>query len=81
MHLAQLGLPNAVCVERTAGDTHLRVVSDALERGLARERDARLLMTGRAQAIQALRKLRRTDGQTRPHKTKAYWSLGRAGLD
>lgn len=79
--LAELGLPDAVCIERAAADAHLETVNERLQRLLDERPGARLLMTGRAQAIQALQLRRRAAGQPRPHKTKAYWSLGKAGLD
>jgi hypothetical protein len=46
-----------------------------------RQRGGRLNRRCRAQAIQRSQALRRTAGQARPYKTKAYWSLGKAGLD
>ena len=79
--LAELGLPGAVCVERTADDSHLAQVGAELESLLTGRAAARLLMTGRAQSIQALQSRRRAEGKSRPHKTKAYWSAGKAGLD
>jgi NADPH-dependent ferric siderophore reductase len=79
--LAELGLPDAVCIERAEGDSHLIAVNEQLERLLIAQRGAKLLMTGRAQAIQALQIRRRSTNQLKPHKTRAYWSLGRSGLD
>ncbi len=79
--LAELGLRDAVCIERTRDDTHLLAVGEQMEQHLSARPDARLLMSGRAQAIGALQSRRRAVGQPRPHKTKAYWSLGKAGLD
>lgn len=79
--LAELGLPEAVCVERQADDSHLSEVGAQLEKRVAARKNAQLLMSGRAQAIQLLKSRRRSAGQARAHKTKAYWSLGKAGLD
>lgn len=79
--LAEMGLATSVCVARTADDSHLALVAQRLEEQLRGPRPAKLLMTGRAQAIQALQAQRRSAGQVRADKTKAYWSLGRAGLD
>ena len=79
--LAALGLADAVCIERTADDSHLGEVNESLQSALTARPGALLLMTGRAQAIQALQARRRSAGQPRPYKTKAYWSLGKAGLD
>lgn len=79
--LAELGLRDAVCVERAADDSHLEGIAGELNALLSRRPDARLIMTGRAQAIQALQSRRRAAREARPFKTKAYWSLGKAGLD
>ena len=87
--LMELGLSDSVCIERTAEDAHLSTVNERLQdfldrardRDMDRDRETSLLMTGRAQSIQALQARRRAAGQQRPHKTKAYWSLGKAGLD
>lgn len=79
--LAELGLAEAVCVERIPDESHLAVVNEQLQALLVKRAGAALLMTGRAQAIQGLQARRRTAGQARPYKNKAYWSLGKAGLD
>lgn len=79
--LGEFGMSDAVCVERAADDSHLVKVAQHLEEQLAGRQHAKLLMTGRAQAIQALQSRRRAAGQSRADKTKAYWSLGRSGLD
>lgn len=79
--LAELGLPDSVCVERSADDSHLEQIHEELERRMKEQKRARLLMTGRAQAIQALQRRRRAAGQARSNQTRAYWSLGKAGLD
>lgn len=79
--LAELGLADAICIERTADDSHLAEVNERLQSFVTARPGALLLMTGRAQAIQALQARRRATGQPRPYKTKAYWSLGKAGLD
>lgn len=79
--LAELGLPDAICIERREGDAHLVEVNERLQTFLSERQGARLLMTGCAQTIQDLRARRRSAGQSRADKTKAYWSLGKAGLD
>lgn len=79
--LTELGLTNAICIERTTDESHLAEVNERLQSSLAARPGSLLLMTGRAQAIQALQSRRRSAGQPRPYKTKAYWSLGKAGLD
>lgn len=79
--LTALGLKDAVCVERTADDSHLTEVNARLQSFLVERDGGKLMMTGRAQAIQSLQAQRRSTGQLRPYKTKAYWSIGKAGLD
>lgn len=79
--LTELGLKDVVCIERAADDSHLEAIGAELNAQLGRRPDARLIMTGRAQSIQALQSARRAAREARPFKTKAYWSLGKAGLD
>ncbi|MCE9672672.1 siderophore-interacting protein [Myxococcus stipitatus] len=80
--LAELGLADAVLVERRDGDAHLPEVEARLREALGRQSHAHLVMTGRAQAIQALReRLRSERAPVAGQKVKAYWSLGKAGLD
>lgn len=69
--LTELGL-EAVLVERRSNEEHLETIAKALQNTPPES----LVFTGRAQAIQALRQR-----GLRPAKTKAYWSLGKAGLD
>ncbi|MFB1478931.1 siderophore-interacting protein [Corallococcus sp. RDP092CA] len=68
-------------VERTAGDAHLAQVHERLREALRTKPGATLVMTGRAQSIQALRARLRGDGERATPKVKAYWSVGKAGLD
>lgn len=73
--LAELGLGDATVVERRADDQHLAEVAEALVgRGA-------LLLTGRAQSIQAVRTRLRALDAPRPTANKAYWSVGKTGLD
>lgn len=69
--LAALGV-EATLVERAPNDAHIDAVAKALEKPPSLS----LVFTGRAQSIQALRAR-----GLRPAKTKAYWSVGKAGLD
>jgi NADPH-dependent ferric siderophore reductase len=69
--LAELGL-EATLVQRRIDDAHLGTLADAIASAGA----GTLVATGRAQTIQALRRR-----GLRPAKTKAYWSVGKAGLD
>lgn len=64
-----LGLA-ATLVPRTPGDAHLAEVAARLAKS------GPVVLTGRAQSIQALR----ARGVV-PVKTKAYWSAGKVGLD
>lgn len=79
--LAQLGLPDATLVERRAEDAHLAEAREALVARLGAQAGASLVMTGRAQSIQILRAQLKQRGALRPGKVKAYWSVGKKGLD
>ncbi|RKI72820.1 siderophore-interacting protein [Corallococcus sp. AB049A] len=68
-------------VERTAGDAHLAQVHERLREALRANPGATLVMTGRAQSIQALRSRLRGEGDRTTPKVKAYWAVGKAGLD
>ena len=68
-------------VERKAGDAHLARVHERLRDVLRAKPDATLVMTGRAQSIQALRSRLKGDGERATPKVKAYWAVGKAGLD
>ncbi|MEO8702368.1 MAG: siderophore-interacting protein [Kofleriaceae bacterium] len=71
----------AVTVERGAQDRHLAEVARHVRGVLARQPGTQLLLTGRAQSIQSIRSLLRTDNGPRPDATKAYWAVGKVGLD
>lgn len=71
----------ATLVPRRTDESHLPEIVDRLRAALAREPGAKLLLTGRAQAIQGVRAGLRARSLPRPVGTKAYWSLGKAGLD
>ena len=68
-----------VAIEPNAA--HLPRVAEALRAQLTAATGAKLMMTGRAQSIQALRALLKGSGAVPPGKTKAYWSVGKKGLD
>ncbi|RKH11292.1 siderophore-interacting protein [Corallococcus sp. CA053C] len=68
-------------VERQAGDAHLAQVHERLREALRAKPGATLVMTGRAQSIQALRSKIRSDGERATPKVKAYWAVGKEGLD
>jgi ferric-chelate reductase (NADPH) len=68
-------------VERSAGDAHLAEIHERLKGVLQARKEARVVMTGKAQSIQALRAKLRAEGLTPPLQVKAYWSAGKTGLD
>ncbi len=65
-----------VCIARTAGDAHL---ADCASK-LAEHRGAELMLTGRAQSIRVLQAKLKSSG-VRSEANKAYWSVGKTGLD
>lgn len=71
---------NATLVWRDPDDAHLDRVIDGLAGALAKP-GAELLLTGRAQAIQAVRAGLKRRAVSAPSAVRAYWSLGRVGLD
>ncbi|MFP2911272.1 siderophore-interacting protein [Pyxidicoccus sp. 3LFB2] len=79
--LREFSLARSDVVERAPGDGHLPEVAALLQAALTRRPGAHLVMTGRAQAIQALRSRLKASGVDPAQKVKAYWSLGKAGLD
>jgi NADPH-dependent ferric siderophore reductase len=78
--LRELGLEDTD-VERRDGDAHLSEVHERLRAALQRTPGAQLVMTGRAQSIQALKARFKTEGASPSGKNKAYWSVGKTGLD
>lgn len=73
--LSKLGARAVTVLARSSGDDHLRELGEQL-----RASDRALVLTGKAQSIQALRSHLGSE-RRRIAKTKAYWSVGRAGLD
>lgn len=74
---AALGTQASIfCVARIAGDAHLAECASTL----AEHRSAELMLTGRAQSIQVLQTKLRSAG-VRSEANKAYWSVGKTGLD
>ncbi|MET0403209.1 MAG: siderophore-interacting protein [Cystobacter sp.] len=78
--LRELGLEGTE-VERLPGDAHLSEVHERLRAALERSPGAPLVMTGRAQSIQTLKTRFKAGGSQPSGKTKAYWSVGKTGLD
>lgn len=71
---------HATLVPRSADESHLARVLDALQSRLERP-GAALYLTGRAQAIQGVRAGLKVRALASPKATRAYWSLGKRGLD
>jgi NADPH-dependent ferric siderophore reductase len=74
--LDAVGLADAITIKRRPNGAHLDELAERVKAELEAKLTASLAMTGRAQTIQRLRETVR-----RPGKTKAYWSVGKAGLD
>lgn len=68
-------------VQRSGGDAHLGDVADRVAKLLAAHPGAELLMTGRAQSIQAVRARLRASGIRPRDASKPYWAVGKSGLD
>lgn len=68
-------------VPRELGEGHLPAVVRGLQAALERSPGASLLLTGRAQAIQGVRAAIKAQALPASAGTRAYWSLGKAGLD
>ncbi|MBX3216774.1 MAG: siderophore-interacting protein [Labilithrix sp.] len=78
--LASLGVTGAT-IQRQAADAHLEEASERLVEALAAHPSAALVMTGRAQSIQLVRGRLKARQALRGGAVKAYWSLGKTGLD
>jgi NADPH-dependent ferric siderophore reductase len=80
--LRDLGLDNAVVVQRQAGRAHLDEVETHVRAILKRLPGAHLVLVGHAQSIQALRaRLKAQRAEHAGQKVKAYWADGKQGLD
>jgi len=80
--LDALELPNAEVVARRGDDEQLSEVEARLRARLARDGGTRLVLTGKAQSIQTLRKrLKAEPAAHTAQLVKAYWSPGKRGLD
>lgn len=75
---------SVVLVERKQSDAHLNDVVGEIEREIERlgheHAHPQLLLSGRAQSIQALHPRLRASGSGRS-SNKAYWAVGKVGLD
>jgi ferric-chelate reductase (NADPH) len=79
--LTALDLARTAVVARAPADVHLVETCDALIRALDAWPSASLVMTGRAQSIQLVRARLKEKGALRGGKVKAYWAVGKSGLD
>jgi len=79
--LRQMGLDERECIERAPGDAHLDLACESIRRELRIRPDTRVVLTGRAQSIQRIRAWLKDDGLRPPSTVKAYWSVGKKGLD
>lgn len=72
---------HATLVPCEPSEAHMPELVRELQTALARSPSASLLLTGRAQAIQGVRAACKAQVLPRPADTRAYWSLGKVGLD
>jgi ferric-chelate reductase (NADPH) len=77
--VAELGI-TATCFTRIASDRHVDAIAIALVDAMRAPR-SELVMSGRAQSIQVVRERLRARGVTSKPANKAYWSVGKVGLD
>jgi ferric-chelate reductase (NADPH) len=78
--LSKIGVGGAT-IQRESADAHLATTCDRLASELAANPNASLVMTGKAQSIQLLRAHLKAKNALRSGKVKAYWSVGKSGLD
>ncbi|MDC0743557.1 siderophore-interacting protein [Polyangium mundeleinium] len=75
-----IGLRDASFVARAAGDAHVDALWSAVK--AASQTSSALVLTGKAQTIQAIRRLAQRDRVAfAAQKNKAYWAPGKRGLD
>lgn len=82
--LDDLGVGGCELVARREADGHLPAVSERLRAALAANPGAQLVLTGRAQSIQQVRAALKAQPAApggAGQKVKAYWSVGKRGLD
>ena len=80
--LEALQLPSAALIERREDERHLTEVEERLRAALTLNPESRLVLTGKAQSIQTLRKaLKARPVRHAGQIVKAYWSPGKRGLD
>lgn len=80
--LARLGLENAHLVEQAADDSHMSTLEEQMLAALEAQPSARIVLSGKASSIQRMRKLLKRSGiEAKRFQVKAYWALGKSGLD
>jgi NADPH-dependent ferric siderophore reductase len=80
--LDALGVSNHSVVVRRSGRSHLPALERELRAALAKHAGAKLVLTGHAQTIQALRAALKARPPAYAGQTvKAYWADGKRGLD
>jgi NADPH-dependent ferric siderophore reductase len=78
--LEAIDLKDAILIERTADETHLAGAKAALVRLAAK--GAQIVLTGKASSIQQMSRALKAAGVGSARvKAKAYWTLGKTGLD
>lgn len=78
--LQRLGIGDAVLVRRQPDDAHLAEINEVILRTATP--DTNFILAGRAAAIQAIKRhLNGAGVGNRRIKAKAYWALGKKGLD
>lgn len=80
--LTTLGIANAALVERQLGDTHHDLVESTLLQLIEARARKQFVLTGKSLSIQWLSRALKGKGLTSGDiKAKAYWDLGKTGLD
>ncbi|WP_199741786.1 hypothetical protein [Corallococcus sp. CA047B] len=74
-------LSGSAVIKRAPDEAHLPAVAERLRAALEQRPGAHLVMTGRAQPLQALRSRLRADGVDAAQQVKAYGFAGKSGLD
>ena len=82
MVLRRLGVKEVVLIEKQEGGTHLPQVAAKLTERAVNMRSLQWVFTGEAHSIQSILKRLKHDRVALPKiKVKAYWSLGKTGMD
>jgi len=80
--LDALGFRGVRLIHRRVDEGHLPVLADAVQEALRSRPGARLVLSGRAAAIQGVRRALRERGVALAGvRAKAYWAPGKRGLD